>query len=103
VGEDKISQIANYATSDLYTEREKVALRYADAITWDPGQADDVLWAELKRYFSEPELVEIGYAVGVFAGGQRWIHTLDVRHGDVASESTTGYRPELTESKVEVR
>ena len=103
MGEDKISQIANYASSDLYTEREKVALRYADAITWDPSQADDALWAELKRYFSEPELVEIGYAVGVFAGGQRWIHTLDLRHGDVAAASTTGYRPELTPSEVEVR
>jgi alkylhydroperoxidase family enzyme len=103
VGEDKISQIANYATSDLYTEREKVALRYADAITWDPSQADDALWAELKRSFSEPELVEIGYAVGVFAGGQRWIHTLDLRHGDVAAETATGYRPELTGNREDLR
>ena len=103
MGEDKISQIANYATSDLYTAREKVALHYADAITWDPSQADDALWTELKRHFSEPELVEIVYAVGVFAGGQRWIHTLDLRHGDVAAESTTGYRPELTGNKVDVR
>jgi alkylhydroperoxidase family enzyme len=96
VAEDKLSQIGNYETSPLFTDRERVALRYADAITWDPTQADDALWAELRRHFSEPELVEIGYAVGVFAGGQRWIHTLDVRHGDVEAESTTGYRPELT-------
>jgi alkylhydroperoxidase family enzyme len=72
-----------------------VALRYADAITWDPSAADDAMWAELKRHFSEPELVELGYLIGVFAGGQRWIHTLQVQHGDVAAESTTGYRPEL--------
>ena len=97
MAEDKLSQIGNYATSPLFTEREKVALRYADAITWDPSQADDALWAELKRYFTEPELVEIGYAVGVFAGGQRWIHTLDVQHGEVPTESHTGYRPELAE------
>ena len=79
----------------MFTERERVALRYADAITWDPTSADDALWAKLKEYFTEPELVEIGYAVGVFAGGQRWIHTLQVQHGDVKTVSSTGYRPEL--------
>jgi hypothetical protein len=52
----------------------------------------------LKKHFSEPELVEIGFAVGVFAGGQRWIHTLQVRHGEVEATSTTGYRPELAEA-----
>jgi alkylhydroperoxidase family enzyme len=98
VGEDKLSQIGEYATSPIFTEREKVALRYADAITWDPTQADDALWAELKQHFTEPELVELGFLVGVLCGGQRWIHTLDLRHGDVVTESTTGYRPELTES-----
>src|SRR5919201_690679 len=83
VGEDKLSQIGNYQTSQLFTEREKVALEYADAITCDPTSADDVLWAKLHEHFTEPELVEIGYAVGVFAGGQRWIHTLQVQHGEL--------------------
>ena len=83
----------------MFSERERVALSYADAITWDPSQADAALWAELKRHFSEPELVEIGFLVGVFAGGQRWIHTLDLEHGDVPAASTTGYRPELTRTQ----
>jgi hypothetical protein len=38
----------------------------------------------------------------VFAGGQRWIHTLDVRHGEVEARSRTGYRPELVEAHAEV-
>ena len=76
-----------------------MALRYADAITWDPSSADDAMWADLKRHFSEAELVELGYLVGVFAGGQRWIHTLQVQHGDIATESTTGYRPELVQAR----
>ena len=56
-----------------------------------------MLWAKLHEHFSEPELVEIGYAVGVFAGGQRWIHTLGVQHGEVEAKATTGYRPELVQ------
>ena len=54
------------------------------------------MWAELRQHFSDPELVEIGYVVGVFAGGQRWIHTLQIQHGDVPAASKTGYREELT-------
>jgi alkylhydroperoxidase family enzyme len=95
VDEGRLADLDDYESSPRFTEREKVALRYADAITWDPSAADDAMWADLKRHFSEPELVELGYLVGVFAGGQRWIHTLQVQHGDVAAESTIGYRTEL--------
>jgi hypothetical protein len=59
------------------------------------------LWTELKRHFSEAELVELGFLIGVFCGGQRWIHTLAVKHGDVAAASTTGYRQELVGESVE--
>ena len=96
--ESRLAELDDYEQSSRFTEREKVALRYADAITWDPSAADDAMWADLKRHFSEAELVELGYLVGVFAGGQRWIHTLDLRHGDVEAETATGYRPELTPS-----
>jgi alkylhydroperoxidase family enzyme len=85
----------DYERSERFTAREKIALRYADAITWDPSQADDAMWAELREHFTDAELVEIGYLVGVFAGGQRWIHTLQVQHGEVPATSKTGYREEL--------
>ena len=92
--ESRLAELGEFERSTLFTEREKVALRYTDAITWNPSAADDAMWADLKRHFSEAELVEMGYLVGVFAGGQRWIHTLQVEHGEVATESTTGYRAE---------
>lgn len=97
--ESRLAELDDYESSSRFTEREKVALRYADAITWDPTRADDAMWADLKRHFSDPELVEMGYLIGVFAGGQRWIHTLQLQHGDVDTESTTGYRPELVAQK----
>jgi len=46
-----------------------VALRYTDAICWDPSSADDALWAQLHEHFSDPELVELGSFVGYIAGG----------------------------------
>ena len=74
----------NYEKSARFTAREKLALRYADAIIYDPAQADDALWAALHAEFSEPELVELGYWIGFTFGGQRWLKTLGTRQGEFA-------------------
>ena len=74
----------NYEKSSRFSAREKLALRYADAIMYNPSQADDALWAALHGEFSEPELVELGYWIGFTFGGQRWLKTLSTRQGEYA-------------------
>lgn len=74
-----------YEQSDLFTSREKVALRYADAILYNPDQADDGLWAALHAEFNEPQLVELGYWIGFTFGGQRWLKTLSAKQGELAA------------------
>ena len=74
-----------YEQSHRFTAREKIALRYADAIMYDPNQADDALWAQLKGEFSEAEIVEIGYWIGFTFGGQRWLKTLSAKQGEFAA------------------
>ena len=74
-----------YEKSSRFSEREKVALRYADAIMYDPAQADDALWQSLHAEFSEPELVELGYWIGFTFGGQRWLKTLNTAQGEFAA------------------
>jgi alkylhydroperoxidase family enzyme len=78
-----MSEIMQYAKSSRFTAREKLALRYADAIMYDPAQADDTLWAELRAEFSERELVELGYWIGFTFGGQRWLKTLNAKQGEL--------------------
>lgn len=79
-----------YETSDRFTRREKVALRYADAIMYDPAQADDALWADLRGEFTEPELVELGYWIGFTFGGQRWLKTLSTQQGELEASLKQG-------------
>jgi alkylhydroperoxidase family enzyme len=76
----------SYLNSDQFTHREKIALRYCDAIIRDPTEADDAMWAQLHEEFTEPELVEIGHYVGFMSGGQRWLLTLHTQHGELAAE-----------------
>jgi alkylhydroperoxidase family enzyme len=80
-----MAELMNYAKSARFTAREKLALRYADAIMYDPAQADDALWKDLHAEFSEPELVELGYWIGFTFGGQRWLKTLGARQGEYAA------------------
>ena len=79
-----MAELMNYAKSTRFTPREKLALRYADAIMYDPNQADDALWAQLKNEFTESEIVEIGYWIGFTFGGQRWLKTLSCKQGEFA-------------------
>lgn len=80
-----MAELMQYEKSDKFTPREKTALRYADAIMYDPNQADDEMWVALRAEFSEPELVELGYWIGFTFGGQRWLKTLSAKQGELAA------------------
>lgn len=80
-----MTELLQYEKSSRFTPREKLALRYADAIMYDPAQADDALWAKLRIEFTEPQLVELGYWIGFTFGGQRWLKTLATKQGEFAA------------------
>ena len=45
---------------------QKAALRFADAMTEGSAAVPDDLYQELRRHFSEPQIVEIATVIGVF-------------------------------------
>jgi alkylhydroperoxidase family enzyme len=55
-----------------FSAREQLALRWAQAIAWDADLANDALWERLHAEFSEPELVELGCAIGFELGQQHF-------------------------------
>jgi len=57
-------------------EREHAALEWAAAIAWDSDRANDALWSRLHALFSEPELVDLGCAIGFELGYQHWRRTI---------------------------
>ena len=61
---------------DRFSGRKRLALEWAYAIAWDSDRADDELWARLRAEFAEPELVELGCAIGFGLGQQHWERTL---------------------------
>jgi hypothetical protein len=57
-------------------ERERAALDWAQAVASDAEAAADELWERLHAHFTEPELVELGYAIAFTLGQQHWLRTL---------------------------
>ncbi len=67
---------------DRFSPRERLALRWAQAIAWDADLATDELWEALHAEFTEPELVELGCAIGFELGQQHWRRTLGLAPRD---------------------
>jgi alkylhydroperoxidase family enzyme len=84
--------LLNFEKSTRYDERQKAALAYTEAITWDL-ETDDVLWERLHAHFSEPQIVELGYFVAITMGQQRWLRTLNIDHHQVLAGSAASLAP----------
>jgi len=90
--EDDYLDLLNFESSSRYGEREKAALAYTEAITWDLP-TDDAFWDRLHAHFSEPELVELGYFVALTMGQQRWLKTLNIEHHQVLAGTSASLAP----------
>ncbi len=90
--EDDYLDLLNFHASNRYGAREKTALAYTEAITWDL-QTDDALWDRLHAHFTEPELVELGYFVAITMGQQRWLKTLNIEHHQVLAGTSASMAP----------
>lgn len=95
VDETHVDELLNYQTSDRFNERERTALAYTEAITWNPDLADDAMWARLHEHFTEPEIVELGYFVALTSGQQRWIRTLGIGHKEMLADTNVGLAPQV--------
>ena len=59
VSDEKILALGDYATSPLYTEAERVALEYADAITLSDRDVGDDLFARVRCFYDDDAVVEL--------------------------------------------
>ncbi len=63
--EAKIGEITTARASDLFDESEKVAVEYAEAITFTDRKVTDELFARLRTHYSEPQIVELTAAIAL--------------------------------------
>jgi alkylhydroperoxidase family enzyme len=64
-GLEKVAEVLTWRDSKLFSPAERLALEYAERITYTDRQVDDAFFAELKKHFTEPQIVELTAAVAL--------------------------------------
>jgi len=59
ISTEKIEALNDYAKSPLFSDAEKVALEYADAITDTRRDVDDELFARVQRHYDDDTIAEM--------------------------------------------
>ena len=90
--EAQADDLINFEKSLKYTDRQKAALAYAEAITWRL-ETDDAFWERMHKHFSEPELVELGCFIALTMGQQSWLRLLNIEHHQVMAGSSGSMAP----------
>jgi alkylhydroperoxidase family enzyme len=63
--EAKIAEVPTALTSTLFDEREKVAMEYAEAMTFSDRKVGEDLFARVRANFSDAQIVELTAAVAL--------------------------------------
>ena len=72
VDDARLAQLWDFRTSALFSEKERVALEFALAAAQQPNAVTDALFGELRRHWSEEQIVEILGVVAMFGFLNRW-------------------------------
>jgi len=76
VDEKKVAAVWDYPTSPLFTAGERAALDLALAAGAVPNAASDEMFTELKKYWSEEQIVELVGVIAAFGFLNRWNDTM---------------------------
>lgn len=98
--EDDVQALLDFEKSERFDARQKAALRLAEAMTWGLDSSDE-LWSALKAHFEVPQIVELGFFIGLTMGQQRWNRLLNLDHGSFMGGTTGGLAPAVVASQKE--
>ena len=86
ITEDLVDALSDYERG-AFTEREKVAFRYADQMYADHHEVTDELFAQVRAHFSPDETLELTWAIAEFIALGKVISVMGLPYG--SGESCT--------------
>ena len=89
-GLEKVAEVLNWQDSKLFSPAERAALEYAERITYTDRQVDEALFAELKKHFTEAQLVELTAAIALENFRSKFNPTLGVEAQGFCMVPTAG-------------
>lgn len=80
--EEMVQALPRYRDSTVFSEAEKVAIRYADVLAGDHKSASDTLFDDLREHYNESEILDLGWRITSFIGYGRLIRALGLEIGE---------------------
>ena len=77
--EEMIDSLADVESADI-TERERLAVRFAQLMATDHNSIGEEFFVELRSEFTDPEIFELGMITGQFIGYGRLLSILDLEN-----------------------
>lgn len=78
VGEDTYEHLDEWRTWPGYTERQRLAIEYAERFAVDHHAIDDELFERLRRNFADDEILDLTLCCAVFLGLGRTLEVLQI-------------------------
>lgn len=76
VDPEKVAKVWEFETSDLFSDAERAALRFARDIGQHPNAVTAAHYDDLRQHFTDDQIVEMVTAVCVFGFWNRWNETM---------------------------
>lgn len=73
---EKLEKIWQYETDSIFSEKERAALRFAQNAASVPNAITDEDFEEMRKFFSEEDIVDILALIGYFGFLNRWNDTM---------------------------
>ncbi len=86
VPDDKLEALWEFETNPIFSDAERAALRVAVTGGACPSYATPEDMAELRRHFSEEQVVEIGAVIALFGFNNRWNALMETDIEDSVTE-----------------
>ena len=71
---EMLAALPHFESSDLFTPREKVALKFAHMMSSNHLAIGDELMNELKAHYSQREIMALGWRIAIFTGYGRLVY-----------------------------
>ena len=62
---EKLAEVTTWRDSTLFSEAERLALEYAERITYTDRQVDNALVDQLKKHYTDAQIVELTAAIAM--------------------------------------
>ena len=76
IAPEKLAAIWEYSQSELFSDAERAALDVARTAAFSPNETTDEGFAELKKHYTEEQIVELVGVIAMFGFLNRWNSTM---------------------------